>query len=268
MWRRMADSHNAHRPRQPRRDEEAPLPVTGGQRTPHGVTRFTFCHHPHCTRGDATLQAAVRREALRLGLDLQTARALTLCDGTCQDGPFVGLPQLGLFYHGLSVGEVRSMLKETTQQGRLLFRRLYLDPTVVTDSRLIFERHQNLLIAMEEDYCLVGLVTYLFEFNAAESCGKCFPCRLGVHRVERLLSSLMTGGAQEKDLAALEEVAWTMAQASYCQFAERVTLPLRLALRLARGEFERHLQTKGCHTQERFLMPIRAGRSGPAGGEP
>jgi (2Fe-2S) ferredoxin len=214
------------------------------------------------------LQAAVRREASRLGLNLQTAKALTLCDGTCLDGPFVGLPQLGLFYRGIGVGEARRMLVETALEGRLLFRRLYLDPTVVTDSRLVFQGDQNLLIAMEEDYCLVGLVAYLFEFNAAESCGKCFPCRLGVHRLERLLRSLMAGQAQEKDLASLEEVAWTMALTGYCQFARRVTAPLRLALRLSRGEFENHVKSKGCRAQERFLMPSGSGLSGPAGGEP
>ncbi len=227
---------------------EAPGPV-------RPVTRYSFCRHPACARGAAALAAATRREANRLGLALKLENTLTVCDGNCSSGPFVGLPELEMFYHGVAVSEVRAMLEETSLRGKPVFKRLYLDPTVVTDSRLVYERHEGLLVAIEPGYCLLDAVTYLLEFNAAESCGKCFPCRLGAPRMSRILERIMTGQAADEDLAELEELALTMAEASYCQFAGRVSAPVRLALELARGEFERHLATQGCRPGERRLRP-------------
>ncbi|MBI5522036.1 MAG: hypothetical protein HY910_05350 [Desulfarculus sp.] len=264
MWRRIANDLNPPRPGQPRQPGAAPAGGPGGVAAPQAaglkVSRYTFCQHGQCPKS-AALAANLRREAARQGLALELAPALTLCQGACQDGPFLGLPQLDLFYAGVTPSEAGALLAETSLAGRLVFRRLYLDPTVVTDSRVIFERHQGTLVAMEAGYCLVGLVTYLFEFNAAESCGKCYPCRLGVHLIHRLLRGILAGQGGEAGLERLVQATRALAQAGYCQFGERITEPLRLALGMARPVFQRHLDQGGCAAGERHLWPASPGES-------
>lgn len=270
MWRKIAHSLSPPHPGSRRQPGATPAPsAQAGQARPLPgpaaglkVSRYTYCQHAQCLKS-AALASGFRRESARLGLALELAPALTLCQGACHGGPFLGLPQLDLFYAGVTPAEVGSLLLETSLAGRLVFRRLHLDPTVVTDSRVIFERHQGTLVAMEAGYCLVGLVTYLFEFNAAESCGKCYPCRLGMHLIHRLLRGIMRGEGDEASLERLSQAARALAQAGYCQFGQRVSEPLLLALDLARPEFQRHLDQGGCAAGERHLWPANPGEGAP-----
>lgn len=266
MWRRITDTLNPPRPAPRRAKAGAPAGGARGVAAPQAaglkVWRYTFCQHPQCQKS-AALAASLRREAARLDLALELAPALTLCQGQCLDGPFLGLPQLDLFYAGVTPAETRALLMETSLAGRLIFRRLHLDPTVVTDSRVIFERHRGTLVAMETGYCLVGLVTYLFEFNAAESCGKCYPCRLGVHLIHRLLRGIMRGEGDGAGLERLNQTARALASAGYCQFGQRITEPLLLALDLALPQFQRHLDQGGCAAGERHLWPAKPWESAP-----
>lgn len=230
--------------------------LSGGQadglRLPPGASRYTICGHPDCRRGSPALLTGLRREAERLHLALEVDGTLTICDGACRSGPFVGMPELGLFYAGLEAGQAREVLLETSLEGRMLHPWLWLNPTRVMDSRLVWLKHERVLVAVEAAYCLVGLTAYLLEFNARESCGKCFPCRLGVPRVDHLLRRLMAGQAREQDLEELGQTSAAMADGGYCQFAGRISAPLRLALAARPEEFRRHLGS-GCQTGEMFL---------------
>lgn len=257
LWQRITRAMNEP----PARPVPLPPAVLQGEGHSHAspsafsstrVNVFTICHHPACSRGSEPLAAALRRESIGLGLDTEFRQALTICEGTCAEGPFLGMPRLGLFYAGLLPEEARVMLSEICGRGRLLHHRLRLEPTMVTDSRLLFDERQGLLVAMESDYCLLGLVAYLFRFNAAESCGKCVPCRLGVHEIDRLLTKLMGGQAGQDDLRRLEDLILTLAESAYCRFGQSITAGLRLIQAAAPGELERHL-AHGCAANERFL---------------
>ena len=209
------------------------------------AARYTLCRHPRCQGSLAELEANLRREARWQGVHLQLDQAPTWCRGNCRSGPYLGLPEWDLFYAGVETGDASAIIRETALNRRLLFHRLHLMPTTVTDSRIIFDAADQVLVALEPDACLVELVTYLFDFNAAESCGKCFPCRLGVHQLHNLLHRLLDGGATEPDLEQIETLARMLARDTYCQFGPKVTAPLRLALELDRASFTAHL-TGGC----------------------
>ena len=56
----------------------------------------------------------------------------------------------------------------------------------------------------------------LAHFFAHESCGKCFPCRLGTQRQLEILEKAAHGRATAADLAALEDVGYAMTAASLC----------------------------------------------------
>jgi (2Fe-2S) ferredoxin len=163
-------------------------------------------------------------------LPVRVEGAPTACPGTCKSGPFVGMPDLGFFYQGLLPEEVSSLLEETALRGRLLFRRLRVNATVVTDARVAFEAEERLLVTIAPEIHLLDAAAYLFFFNAKESCGKCFPCRIGVPEVAVGLNRMLGGKAQEKDLQGLQTLANTMADSTYCKFGAKVTAPVRTVL--------------------------------------
>ncbi len=235
----------------PRSRREAPLPVLG-------PTRLVICGHPQCRRGAPELRAALAREAEARELELTLGEAPTVCRGDCAGGPYLGLGELGLFYGGVAPEEAAELVTETCLAGRLLFPRLLVSPLTVTDSRVHYPRSRDALVLLEEDRCPLQAAAYIFRFNAAESCGKCLPCRLGVHRVETLLRQLENGGAGAKALQELEQLTQAMARDSYCDFAAKVTAPLRLVLELAREEVVRHLEG-GCPHAAAGLEPLGRG---------
>ncbi len=216
------------------------------------VSRYSICHHPHCTRGADELRRALARVGRRLGLDLKLEPTLTLCGGDCPGGPYLGMPEKGLFYAGLRRGDVPVILAETSLAGRLVFERLRLERTEVTDPRLVYDWKHRVLVALEPDYCLVGLLYYLMNFNARESCGKCFPCRYGVYRLHRGLRALMQGGAEPEELERMRRVAEVMTDGSYCEFAAKVATPVLMGLDYDPEGMTAHLQ-KGCDPKERHL---------------
>jgi NADH-quinone oxidoreductase subunit F len=56
----------------------------------------------------------------------------------------------------------------------------------------------------------------LARFFAAESCGKCTPCRLGTERQSELVSQICRGTADPSYMPLLEDLALTMSDASIC----------------------------------------------------
>jgi NADH-quinone oxidoreductase subunit F len=56
----------------------------------------------------------------------------------------------------------------------------------------------------------------LAHFFAHESCGKCFPCQLGTQRQLEIISRMAKGKASSVDIRALEDVGFTMTNASLC----------------------------------------------------
>jgi NADH-quinone oxidoreductase subunit F len=56
----------------------------------------------------------------------------------------------------------------------------------------------------------------LAHFFAHESCGKCYPCRLGTQRQLELIGRVAEGRAGPDDIQALKDVGFTMSMASLC----------------------------------------------------
>jgi NADH-quinone oxidoreductase subunit F len=63
---------------------------------------------------------------------------------------------------------------------------------------------------------LRSILLSLAHFFAHESCGKCFPCQLGTQRQLELVEKVHAGRATADDVQALEDVGFTMTNASLC----------------------------------------------------
>ena len=85
------------------------------------------------------------------------------------------------------------------------------------------------VICIPEDFPLVDYLEHLFEFAADESCGKCFPCRLGTKRAEELLHKASHDGYKiSREL--FDDLLDTLELGSLCAHGGGIPLPVKNAL--------------------------------------
>jgi len=63
---------------------------------------------------------------------------------------------------------------------------------------------------------LRDILRRLARFFAHESCGKCYPCQLGTQRQYEILTRVAQGNPLPGDVIRLQDVGWTMSDASLC----------------------------------------------------
>jgi NADH-quinone oxidoreductase subunit F len=74
----------------------------------------------------------------------------------------------------------------------------------------------GVVMPINQDRDLRRTLLSLAEFFAHESCGKCFPCRLGTQRQKEILEKVEQGTASDADLGALQDVIFAMTETSIC----------------------------------------------------
>ncbi len=71
------------------------------------------------------------------------------------------------------------------------------------------------IVSVPEDFPVIRLLEHLFEFTKKESCGKCFPCRLGAARGHEILSLAVNKG-EKIDRQLFDDLLETMQLGSLC----------------------------------------------------
>jgi NADH-quinone oxidoreductase subunit F len=85
------------------------------------------------------------------------------------------------------------------------------------------------VVCIPEHYPMVEYIKHLFKFTAHESCGKCFPCRLGSTRGFEMFEQA-TQGEYKMDRVLVEDLLETMEIGSLCALGGGLPLPIRNAL--------------------------------------
>lgn len=83
----------------------------------------------------------------------------------------------------------------------------------------------------------VNFLRELMHFFAAESCGKCTPCRVGTWRSLEILDRLSSNAGQKGDTDELLALASLMQDSSFCGLGQSVAVPMKSALAHFRAEF-------------------------------
>lgn len=83
----------------------------------------------------------------------------------------------------------------------------------------------------------VAFLRELLHFFAAESCGKCTPCRVGTWRAYNLLCRMAQGGIREQEVEELKAHSENMLLASFCGLGQSVPIPIDSALANFAAEF-------------------------------
>lgn len=102
------------------------------------------------------------------------------------------------------------------------------------------------MIVMDERNCMVDVARYFLAFLEEESCGKCVPCREGVHQMRMILERISEGKGQEGDIETLEWMGKTIADGSLCALGGSAPAPVLSTIRYFRDEYEAHIRDKKC----------------------
>lgn len=97
------------------------------------------------------------------------------------------------------------------------------------------------MVSIPERFAMIEYLEHLMEFAAYESCGKCFPCRLGTTRGHELFSKARNEGYKiNKDL--LFDLLDTLQKGSLCAHGGGIPLPVKNAFQYFGDELERYLE--------------------------
>ena len=102
------------------------------------------------------------------------------------------------------------------------------------------------MIVMDDRTCMVDTARYFLKFLVDESCGKCVPCREGVHQLHELLEAICRGEGRPGDLEIIESLSAVIVKASLCALGKSAPNPVRSTLRYFRDEYEAHINERKC----------------------
>ena len=104
------------------------------------------------------------------------------------------------------------------------------------------------IIVGDEDVCAVDLTRVLVAFCQFESCGKCFPCRLGMEHLLEITERIVRFESRPGDLELMRSVGNTMEASSLCGHGQLGFGPIRSALTHFEDDFMAHIQEGRCPT--------------------
>jgi bidirectional [NiFe] hydrogenase diaphorase subunit len=87
------------------------------------------------------------------------------------------------------------------------------------------------IVVYDDRVDLLAIAQGLFGFAAKESCGKCFPCRLGSTRGEELLCDMRENGITLEKLQLLDDLNETLEVGSLCGLGGMLPTPIKSLLR-------------------------------------
>jgi len=95
------------------------------------------------------------------------------------------------------------------------------------------------VVSIPGDFPMIKYLEHIFEFAAHESCGKCFPCRLGTKRAEEMLVK-----AQHEDYkidrVLFDDLLHTLTAGSLCAHGGGIPLPVKNALQYFDAELRQY----------------------------
>jgi len=94
-------------------------------------------------------------------------------------------------------------------------------------------------VSVPDDFPMIKYLEHLFDFAAYESCGKCFPCRLGTTRAHEMLRKSSTEDYKiSREL--FDDLMSTLEQGSLCAHGGGIPLPAKNALEYFGHELEQY----------------------------
>ncbi|HMU11547.1 MAG TPA: NADH-ubiquinone oxidoreductase-F iron-sulfur binding region domain-containing protein [Ferruginibacter sp.] len=93
------------------------------------------------------------------------------------------------------------------------------------------------VVCLPEKFPIIKYLEHLFQFTAHESCGKCFPCRLGSTRGYELINKARTSD-YKIDRQLMDDLVETLETGSLCALGGGLPLPIKNALQYFEEELK------------------------------
>ncbi len=90
----------------------------------------------------------------------------------------------------------------------------------------------GVVMVFDETRDLRDVLKRLGHFFAHESCGKCYPCQMGTQRQKEILDRIADDRLFPGDLERLQDVGWTMTDASLCGLGQTAASAVLSAIKL------------------------------------
>jgi formate dehydrogenase iron-sulfur subunit len=86
------------------------------------------------------------------------------------------------------------------------------------------------IVVFDDTVDMASQARFAMEFCAAESCGKCTPCRVGSVRGVEVIDRITAGEHRDENLALLEDLCDVMTEGSLCAMGGLTPMPVRSAI--------------------------------------
>jgi NADH-quinone oxidoreductase subunit F len=90
----------------------------------------------------------------------------------------------------------------------------------------------GVVMVFDETRDMRDVLKRLGHFFAHESCGKCYPCQMGTQRQMEILDRISQGKVLEGDLIRLQDIGWTMTDASLCGLGQTAASAVLSAMKI------------------------------------
>ncbi len=95
------------------------------------------------------------------------------------------------------------------------------------------------IVVFDDTVEMAHMARFAMEFCAAESCGKCTPCRIGSVRGVETIDRIIAGDNVSANLTLLDDLCDTMTKGSLCAMGGLTPMPVQSALRHWPEDFDR-----------------------------
>jgi NADH-quinone oxidoreductase subunit F len=95
------------------------------------------------------------------------------------------------------------------------------------------------VVSIPSDFPMMKFIEHLFDFAAYESCGKCFPCRLGTKRGHELSEKALNSD-YKIDRKLFADLLSTLEEGSLCAHGGGIPLPVRNAMEYFNDELKQY----------------------------
>jgi len=95
------------------------------------------------------------------------------------------------------------------------------------------------IVCVPSDFPIMKFIEHLFDFASYESCGKCFPCRLGTKRGHELSTKALTSD-YKIDRTLFTDLLTTLEEGSLCAHGGGIPLPVRNAMQYFEAELKQY----------------------------
>ncbi len=96
----------------------------------------------------------------------------------------------------------------------------------------------GVVMVFDETRDIRDVLKRLGKFFAHESCGKCYPCQMGTQRQMEILDRVADGKSLPDDLIRLQDIGWTMTDASLCGLGQTAASAVLSAMKVFPEIFE------------------------------